>query len=70
MIQAGNPPTILQEIMGHANVTTTLNLYGYLRPGDMDGYADRLDSAAEADDPAKIRPDDLDHDSDSDSSTR
>ena len=48
---------MLQEIMGHTSITTTLDLYGHLYPGDMDRYADRLDSAADATDPAKIRPD-------------
>jgi hypothetical protein len=33
---------MLQEIMGHASITTTLDLY----PGEMDGYADRLNEAA------------------------
>jgi integrase len=45
MIQAGYPPKMLQEIMGHASITTTLDLYGHLYPGEMDRYADRLDSA-------------------------
>jgi len=27
MIQAGYPPKMLQEIMGHASITTTLDLY-------------------------------------------
>ena len=62
MIQAGYPPKMLQEIMGHASITTTLDLYGHLYPGEMDRYADRLGSAAEdaAEDTgkAKIRPDD------------
>ena len=31
----------LQEIMGHASITTTLDLYGHLYPGDMDRYADQ-----------------------------
>ena len=30
MIQAGYPPKMLQEIMGHASITTTLDLYGHL----------------------------------------
>ena len=48
-IQAGYPPKMLQEFMGHASITTTLALYGHLYPGDMDRYADRLaDAAAEA----------------------
>ena len=55
MIQAGYPPKMLQEIMGHASITTTLDLYGHLYPGDMDRYADRLDSAIEEASTAKIR---------------
>jgi len=58
MIQAGCPPKMLQEIMGHASITPTLDLYGHLYPGEMDRYADRLDSAAGEADKAKIRPDD------------
>ena len=53
-------PLTLQEIMGHASITTTPDLYGHLYPGDMDGYADRLGNAAELADPARIRPDDVD----------
>lgn len=62
MIQAGYPPKMLQEIMGHASITTTLDLYGHLYPGDMDRYADRLDDAADEASKAKIRPDDEDDD--------
>ena len=58
MIQAGYPPKMLQEIMGHASITTTLDLYGHLYPGEMDRYADRLDEAATEADAAKMRPDD------------
>src|ERR1700735_850754 len=62
MIQAGYPPKMLREIMGHASITTTLDLYGHLYPGEMDRYADRLNEAAgmsdEADDAATMRPDD------------
>jgi integrase len=32
MIQAGYPPKMLQEIMGHASITTTLDLYGICTP--------------------------------------
>ncbi len=64
MIQAGYPPKMLQEIMGHASITTTLDLYGHLYPGDMDRYADRLDSAAAQAGKTKIRPDGLDRDED------
>ena len=56
MIQAGYPPKMLQEIMGHASITTTLDLYGHLYPGDMDRYADHLDTAIEEASTAKIRP--------------
>ncbi len=57
MIQAGYPPKMLQEIMGHASITTTLDLYGHLYPGEMDRYTDRLDEAAGDADAAKMRPD-------------
>ncbi len=33
---AGYPPKMLQEIMGHASITTPLDLYGHLDPGEMD----------------------------------
>ena len=52
MIQAGYPPKMLQEILGHASITTTLDLYGHLYPGDMDRYADRLDERP----PTPVRP--------------
>jgi integrase len=57
MIQAGYPPKMLQEIMGHASITTTLDLYGHLYPGEMDRYADRLDQGAADADAARMRPD-------------
>lgn len=56
MIQAGYPPKWLQQILGHASITTTLDLYGHLYPADMDLYVDRLDSAAEEVVKAKMRP--------------
>ena len=62
MIQSGYPPKMLQEIIGHASITTTLDLYGHLYPGEMDRYADRLDEAATASDAAKMRPDDRERD--------
>ena len=62
MIRVGYPPKMLQEIMGHASITTTLDLYGHLYPGEMDRYADRLNEAAGMSDPvddvARMRPDD------------
>jgi hypothetical protein len=62
MIQAGYPPKMLQEIMGHASITTTLDLYGHLYPGEMDRYADRLGAAADEASEAKMRPNDEDGD--------
>ena len=59
--QAGYPPKMLQEIMGHASITTTLDLYGHLYPDEMDRYADRLDQVATNDDAAKMRPDDYEY---------
>ena len=56
MIQAGYPPKMLQEIMGHASITTILDLCGHLYPGEMDRYAARLDDAAGIADAAKMRP--------------
>jgi hypothetical protein len=53
---------MLQEIMGHASITTTLDLYGHLYPREMDRYADRLDAAAEEASEAKMRPNDEDDD--------
>jgi hypothetical protein len=50
--------------VGHASITTTLDRYGHLYPGEMDRYVDRLDDAAGmtdvAEDAAKTRPDDQD----------
>jgi hypothetical protein len=42
----------------HASITTTLDLYGHLDPGEMDRYADRLDQGATDADAARMRPDD------------
>jgi integrase len=64
MIQAGYPLKMLQEILGHASITTTLDLYGHLYPGDMDRYADRLDDEATNTGKAKTRPDDEEDDPD------
>ena len=60
--QVGYPTKMPQEIMGHASITTTLDLYGHLYPGDMGKYADRLDDAADATGEAKIRPEDEEDD--------
>jgi hypothetical protein len=39
---------MLQEITGHASISTTLGLYGHIYPVDLDRYADRLANAADA----------------------
>jgi integrase len=70
MIQAGYPPKMLQEIMGHASITTTLDLYGHLYPGEMDRYADRLNAAVGMTDAAKIRPDGTSDETGPEDSTR
>jgi hypothetical protein len=49
---------MLQEILGHASITTTPDLYGHLYLGEMDRYADRLNEAAGMSDAARMRPDD------------
>jgi integrase len=41
---------MLQEIMGHASITTTFDLY----PGEMDRYFDRLNEAAGMSDVADV----------------
>jgi hypothetical protein len=45
-----------------SSITTTLDLYGHLYPGDTDRYADRLGDVAWEADPAKIRPNDEEDD--------
>jgi integrase len=60
MLAQGTPLHVVSEVLGHASIMITKDVYGHLYPGDMDRYADRLDSAAENTDPAKIRPDDDD----------
>ena len=44
---------MLQEIMGHASITTTLDLHGHMYPGEIDRYADRLDEIATDSEAAK-----------------
>jgi integrase-like protein len=42
MIQAGYPPKMLQEIMGHASITTTLDMCGHLSVALPSGTLRRL----------------------------
>ena len=44
----------------NSSITTTLDLYGHLYPGEMDRYTVRLDEAAGDADAAKMRPDEDD----------
>jgi len=67
--QAVYPLKMLQEIMGHASITSTLDLYGHLSPGDMDRYADRLDSAADRTGKSKISPNEPDQAGDGEGSS-
>ena len=52
-----------------STITTTLDLYGHLYPGEMDRYAARLDDATGDADAAKMRPDDPDEDDDDEGSS-
>lgn len=45
-IQAGTPPKVLSEMLGHASVAITLDRYGHLYPGDVHQYVDRLGERA------------------------
>ena len=42
-IAAGAPATLIQQRLGHASVSTTLNVYAHLLPGLDEQLADRLD---------------------------
>jgi integrase len=43
LIRAGAPVKAVQEIMGHASPTVTLNVYSHLWPDDLDRWAAALD---------------------------
>jgi hypothetical protein len=45
---AGAHPKAIQERLGHASITMTLDRYGHLLPGLGDSLADALDSAYES----------------------
>jgi len=59
MIQAGYPAKMIQSILGHASITTTLDLYGHLFPGDLGRYANLLGEAADEARAANLRPIDV-----------
>ena len=43
MIAAGISPQALSSYMGHSSITTTLDRYGHLMPGDETHAANMLD---------------------------
>lgn len=54
-------PKAIQEILGHANITTTLNVYGHLLPNVLRDAADQMAGLAGEDDPTHT-PDEADDD--------
>lgn len=44
MIESGTHPRVMQQRMGHASITTTLNVYGAVLPSVDDGVTQRLDA--------------------------
>ena len=44
LIAAGEHVTIIQNRLGHASISTTINVYGHLLPGLDDGAADRIET--------------------------
>ena len=49
-------PSWLRPCLVRRYRVATLDLYGYLYPGDIDRYADRLDTAADEASKAEISP--------------
>ena len=45
-------PKAIQEILGHANITTTLNIYGHLLPKVLQNATDRMGALASEQDAA------------------
>jgi integrase len=54
-------PKAIQEILGHANITTTLNVYGHLLPNVLRDAADQMAGLAGEDDET-LTPDEADDD--------
>ena len=42
MFEGGEHPKIVQEMLGHANISITLDTYSYVLPGMHDGAVGRL----------------------------
>ena len=56
--------------MGHASITTTLDLHGHLYPGEMDRYAESPERGRRMADAAKMRLDGTGGEIDPEGSTR
>ena len=48
LIAAGQHPKVIQERLGHASITTTLDVYGHLFEGIDQAAADAIDEALTA----------------------
>jgi integrase len=57
LIDAGASPKDVQEHLGHADITTTLNLYARVRPGRSDDLAARMDALLAEEDESAHQPD-------------
>ena len=45
LLKAGQHPKFVQELLGHANISITLDTYSHVLPGMGDGLADAIDAA-------------------------
>jgi integrase len=45
LLKAGQHPTFVQEMLGHATIAITLDTYSYVLPGMSDGLATAMDGA-------------------------
>ena len=45
LFRMGQHPKYVQELLGHANISITLDVYSHVLPGMGDGLADAMDSA-------------------------
>jgi len=48
LIRSGAHPKAVQVWMGHADIRTTMNIYGHLFPGDDEQHADALETMFQA----------------------
>jgi len=45
LLKAGQHPTFVQELLGHLNISITLDTYSHVLPGMGDELADAMDNA-------------------------